>query len=356
MTPIEIWALGYALARGFPTPARTATGWWMPVGLPGQAGRHVILDPSPETIRAVTEATARPDVFIEVCSPREAVQPHVPAGWRFRDRAWLMAGGLTASSPPTPETYVIDVRIEGGVASAAARAMDGALAASGVCAVIGTSAVFDQIVTDEAHRRRGLGAAIMGALGEAARGQGATDGVLIATAEGRALYGRLGWRELSEVTSAISGGLEVGHLVRPARRDELAAVLALYRQLNPADPVLELAAAEPAWAALMDSAATTVFVAEKDGTLVASCTLAITPNLSRGARPYGVIENVVTDAAHRRLGLGRAVLGAALDKAWAADCYKVHLATGSQREATLRFYESAGFLRNGKTYFEIRRA
>ena len=88
---------------------------------------------------------------------------------------------------------------------------------------------------------------------------------------------------------------------------------------------------------------------------MSSCTLAIVPNLSRGARPYGVIENVVTDAAHRQRGLGRAVLHAALAKAWAANCYKVLLATGSKRDSTLRVYQDAGFERDAKTYFEIRR-
>ncbi len=143
--------------------------------------------------------------------------------------------------------------------------------------------------------------------------------------------------------------------IRPAKPDDLPGILALYRQLNPDDPVLDLAAAEPAWAALLCSGLTTPFVADMAGLLVSSCTLAIVPNLSRGARPYGVIENVVTHADHRRTGLGRAVLHAALDKAWNANCYKVLLATGSRREATLRFYEGAGFQRGGKTYFEIRR-
>lgn len=69
-----------------------------------------------------------------------------------------------------------------------------------------------------------------------------------------------------------------------------------------------------------------------------------------------MIENVVTDADHRRTGLGRAVLDAALDQAWKADCYKVLLATGSRRESTLRFYEGVGFQRDTKTYFEIRRS
>ena len=144
-------------------------------------------------------------------------------------------------------------------------------------------------------------------------------------------------------------------VIRPATPEDLAGVLALYRQLNPDDPVLDVASAGPVWAAVLGSGLTTPFVAEIEGRLVSSCTLAIVPNLSRGARPYGVIENVVTDAGHRRSGLGRAVLEAALDKAWAADCYKVLLATGSRRESTLRFYEGVGFTRDAKTYFEIRR-
>jgi hypothetical protein len=34
---------------------------------------------------------------------------------------------------------------------------------------------------------------------------------------------------------------------------------------------------------------------------------------------------------------------------------KIHLATGSKRETTLRFYEEAGFHHGGRTYFEVRR-
>lgn len=142
--------------------------------------------------------------------------------------------------------------------------------------------------------------------------------------------------------------------IRVAKSGELPAILELYRQLNPADPVLDVEAAEPAWSALLTSGLTTVLVADLNGVLVSSCTLALVPNLSRGARPYGVIENVVTDGGHRRRGLGRAVLQAAIDKALQADCYKVHLATGSKRETTLRFYEGVGFARDAKTYFEIR--
>ncbi len=144
-------------------------------------------------------------------------------------------------------------------------------------------------------------------------------------------------------------------VIRPARAEDLPGMLELYRHLNPDDPPPAPAMAEAAWHALLHSGLTTVFVAECDARPVSSCTLVIVPNLTRGGRPYAVIENVVTDAAYRQRGLGHAVLQAALAAAWAAGCYKVMLASGSKQEATLRFYEAAGFKRGGKTFFQARR-
>jgi GNAT superfamily N-acetyltransferase len=148
----------------------------------------------------------------------------------------------------------------------------------------------------------------------------------------------------------------IEHVIRRGRPDDLPGVLALYRHLHPQDQDPDTAAAERAWTALVSSDTTIIFLAEAASLLLSSCTLAVIPNLSRGARPYGVIENVVTHADHRRSGLGRAVLRAAVDWAWSRNCYKVMLNTGSTSETTLAFYEGAGFLRGGKTYFEVRRS
>lgn len=92
-------------------------------------------------------------------------------------------------------------------------------------------------------------------------------------------------------------------------------------------------------------------VAEADDRLISTCVLVIVPNLTRGARPYGLIENVVTHPSYRGRGIGTRLLQHALDSAWRRNCYKVMLLTGSRREETLRFYELAGFQRNVKTGF-----
>jgi GNAT superfamily N-acetyltransferase len=142
-------------------------------------------------------------------------------------------------------------------------------------------------------------------------------------------------------------------VIRAAIHDGLDGLLELYGFLNPRDPVPDEAKLRETWRELLDSKGTTIFVAELETTLVATCTLTIVPNLTRGARPYALIENVVTHAAHRQAGFGRAVLEAAVKSAWEHDCYKVMLASG--RPETGAFYESVGLKRSGKNFFEVRK-
>ena len=141
--------------------------------------------------------------------------------------------------------------------------------------------------------------------------------------------------------------------VRTAEPADLAGLLALYAQLNPDDPPLDPGPASAAFTRMRETAGLTIFVLEHAGHLAATCTLIIIPNLTRGAQPYALIENVVTDAAHRTKGLGRAVIETALATAWVAGCYKVMLMTGSKRPETLRFYANLGFGQT-KTGFQIR--
>lgn len=140
--------------------------------------------------------------------------------------------------------------------------------------------------------------------------------------------------------------------VRELDVSELSSLLRLYRHLHAQDdPLPDIAAVEAVWRELMASPRHKYFGAYADGQLVSSCTLTVIPNLTRGCRSYGVIENVVTDARYRRQGLAKAVLDQALACAWSADCYKVMLMTGRKDEATWRFYESAGFDRQAKQAF-----
>lgn len=140
--------------------------------------------------------------------------------------------------------------------------------------------------------------------------------------------------------------------VRPITASELSELIALYRHLHEVDDPLPADAERDAiWRELLANPRSRYLGAYADGHMVSSCTIMVIPNLTRGGRPYGVIENVVTHADHRKKGHGQAVLAEALAFAWAQRCYKVMLLTGRKDEATFKFYEAAGFDRHGKQAF-----
>jgi GNAT superfamily N-acetyltransferase len=135
--------------------------------------------------------------------------------------------------------------------------------------------------------------------------------------------------------------------VRLAEHQDLPALLALNQQLNPEDlPLPAPDEVAQVWKQLLDNPVMHTFVAERSGRVVATCVLAILPNLTRGTRPYGLIENVVVDQAVRGQGVGRELMQAVLSFAWRQRCYKVMLLTG--RPEVVGFYQQVGFQTEGK--------
>ena len=72
------------------------------------------------------------------------------------------------------------------------------------------------------------------------------------------------------------------------------------------------------------------------------------PGLTHNMRPFAVVENGLTHAAYRGRGYASALLERATEIARTWQCYKIFLETGSNRESTLRFYRSNGFVINAK--------
>jgi ribosomal protein S18 acetylase RimI-like enzyme len=149
-------------------------------------------------------------------------------------------------------------------------------------------------------------------------------------------------------------GLEAD--IRELEPGDLDALLEAYGHLHPEDdPLPPRDELELLWERICADPAL-IYIGAFDGpTLVATCTAAIVPNLTRGARPYAVVENVVTHPAFQRRGLGSAVLQELLSRCWAAGCYKVMLLSASQRGAAHEFYERNGFDKHAKQGFVIRR-
>jgi GNAT superfamily N-acetyltransferase len=141
--------------------------------------------------------------------------------------------------------------------------------------------------------------------------------------------------------------------IRHINADELPQLLELYTHLHPDVPEIDYSdeAVQSLWRNIMEQPHLRYMVAEKDRRIVSTCSLAIILNLTYDLRPYGVVQNVVTDPQYRKKGIGTRVLQAALEEAWGAGCYKVILETGNKSRDIVRFYHNAGFKSGIKTGF-----
>jgi ribosomal protein S18 acetylase RimI-like enzyme len=121
-----------------------------------------------------------------------------------------------------------------------------------------------------------------------------------------------------------------------ADEDLRQALITLLPQVSSSSPpptmeLLASIAADPA---------TTLFVAEDDGRIVGSLTLATFEILS-GVRAW--IEDVVTDSAARGKGVATALVQAALDRAGELGARTVDLTSRPEREEANRLYVRLGF-------------
>lgn len=139
-------------------------------------------------------------------------------------------------------------------------------------------------------------------------------------------------------------------MIREITADDYDGLMALYLHLHETE-IPPFDTAKEVWEKILADENYHIIVAEEDGMIVSSCTCVIIPNLTRGARPYARVENVVTHADYRGNGLATACLNRANELAAAADCYNIALLTGSNDESTLKFYENAGYKRGEKTGF-----
>lgn len=128
----------------------------------------------------------------------------------------------------------------------------------------------------------------------------------------------------------------------------------LYRQLQPDDPILDDGSDLVVFRTILGSDWLTVLLLEQENRICASCYLNVVPNITRSARPYAVIENVITDEALRGRGLGKALMREVLNLAWDKGCYKAMLQTGSRKASTHAFYRACGFSADDKKGYVAR--
>ncbi len=205
-TLVVDWARGWALSRGVDPPVSDHGGLRIEVGLPEQRRRHVFAGVC-DGLAFLAKTIDEPWVLLKVAGPPAEIPPLLPPRWRLQSPTVMMTAALSADPADAPPAgYTIAVEQLPSRVIATINAPDGELAAQGVLGIVGAHAVFDQIRTQDAHQRRGLGRLVMCALAQEGLRAGAGQGVLVATSYGRALYTALGWRVHSLYSTALIPG------------------------------------------------------------------------------------------------------------------------------------------------------
>jgi ribosomal protein S18 acetylase RimI-like enzyme len=139
--------------------------------------------------------------------------------------------------------------------------------------------------------------------------------------------------------------------VRPARRDDVAAIIAMLADdhLGRArerleDPLHSLY--YDAFERLSRDPNIELMVAEEGGRVVGCLQLCILPGLSSQGASRGLIEDVRVASDRRSRGIGEQLVQWAVGEAKARGCKLVELLTHHTRVDAQRFYERLGFSRS----------
>lgn len=197
---LHAWLEARSIARGLPAPVPDRGGYRVDTDSEAEVARWVFPQLGPGLVELARTLKA-PRHFLKVCASRDEMRAVLPASWQVQEPRYFMLSGARSTERPVPESYSVESDRRGVVCAVRIMSSAGELAASGYAAETDRAFIYDRIVTAPEYRRRGLGAAVMSALG-LMKIDAHTVELLVATEDGRALYESLGWRTLSPYSTA----------------------------------------------------------------------------------------------------------------------------------------------------------
>ncbi|MEU8227850.1 GNAT family N-acetyltransferase [Kribbella sp. NPDC048915] len=210
---VRRWQAGWSVSRGWTRVEEEDDGILIVrAGEENRPTEYVVLDADdkPERVEraarlALADGGGRGSGWITLATDDKEARIEQLEGLGLevqQDQDWLMT--IQLSEQPAmklQDRYTLHTELEDDLIICRAT-IHGGVVSSGRMAVVGEDAVADRIETEPAHRRRGLGSAVMASLVEAAAAKGAKRGILIASIDGLRLYRSLGWKVISDIVIA----------------------------------------------------------------------------------------------------------------------------------------------------------
>lgn len=201
---IEKWLTAWSLSRNLPLPVPFRSGFKVDVGWENQKARYVFPALNEDFIQ-LAESTDEHSVYLKVCASPDELKKVISGKWTIQPQGYMMScfhrmkfrdrklpSGYRLCFDHYNSTHVIRITTQ-----------NNETAATGRVVMVDDLAVYDRILTDLPHQRKGLATILMKELESIAHSHRVFKNLLVATEEGKSLYNSIGWEIYSLYTSLV---------------------------------------------------------------------------------------------------------------------------------------------------------
>ncbi|PWN71773.1 N-acetyltransferase [Chryseobacterium phosphatilyticum] len=201
---VENWLKGWCLSREVPFPVQYKSGFKVFVGDEKQKERYVFPELNEDFFQLAQEID-EPWVYLKVSTSPDQFIENIPEKWELQPQGYLMTCFHPMKFPETSlaEGYHLEFSEYNITFVVKIVAENGEQASIGRVSLIDDVAVYDRIITEIPHQRKGLASFLLKELEKIALSKGFSNNLLVATEEGKFLYETLGWKVYCLHTSIV---------------------------------------------------------------------------------------------------------------------------------------------------------
>ncbi len=201
---LKKWLTAWSLSRELPLPIAYKSGFKVEVGDVKQKERYVFPELNEDFIQ-LSNSINEPWIILKACASPEEIRSHVSEKWILQPQGYIMMCShpmvfpnrhfgteYRLESDSYNSTFVVRILTQNNEEAAIGRVV-----------LVDDIAVYDRIITDSNHRRKGLATIIIRELEKIAISKNITKNFLVATEDGKQLYQSLGWEVCSLYTSIV---------------------------------------------------------------------------------------------------------------------------------------------------------
>lgn len=201
---VENWLKGWCLSRETSFPVSYKSGFHVTVGDEKQKERFVFPELNYDFFK-LAASIDEPWIYLKVSTSPDEFISKIPERWQLQSQGYMMTCFHPMEFPETSlaEGYHLEFSEYNTTFVIRIVAENGELASIGRVSLIDDCAIYDRIITEKNHQRKGLARFLLKELEKIALSKGCPNNLLVATDEGKLLYETLGWKLYSLHTSIV---------------------------------------------------------------------------------------------------------------------------------------------------------